>query len=395
MPIFGAPNVDKLRAQRNLKGLTKALRNKNADVRGKAAEALGEIADASAVEPLVASLEDENKNVRWKGAEALHNMGWEPKSKAERIPLLIAMRRWDELMRAEEPSIRALIECSVATREYARHGYFLYPLAALWEIGPSAVPPLIDALCDQASTLAVRVMAGLSLGVIGDTRAIEPLVRIFRDRNEDMALRESMGLALQCMGEAVLQPMIATLTSRDADDVARVSAVANLAAMGEPAIEGLADALRDERGEVRAFAVFGLAATGHPKAIKAIRSMPEEKDTIIGRDIDKLLDLFDPPSLDQLLSTVAHFDPITRRLAAIALGNIGDCNAVESLTRAFRSDSNDSVQTSASFSLGKLINCPGVRDTFVQMLGARDEATRLQAAVILKLSGVPVLFELS
>jgi HEAT repeat protein len=391
MGIFGRkPNIEKMKASRDVKGLIKALKDKNADIRGKATEALSEIGDANAVEPLVASLRDENKNVRWRSAEALHNIGWEPKNEAERIALLIAMRRWDDLVKAQEPSISALI-AAFNDPKVLETSYFLYPLAALWEIGEPAVPLLIDAL--RGGIPPVRVMAGLALGGIGDSRAIEPLVTILRDRNEDEDLRQSMGLALQCMGEAALEPMLAFLRSRG-EDTTKVSAVINLGSMGEPAIKGLIDALRDDDVGVRNWAVFGLVSTGHTKAIEAIRSMPEEKDMTTRTDIATLLGFFDPPSLDRLLSMIKNFNDTNRRLAAIALGNTGDCNAVESLAHAARSDLNEGVRTSAIFSLGKLIECPGVRDTLLQMLRTDNVMTRMGVAATLKVSGVPVLSNL-
>jgi len=46
------PNVEKLEKKKNVKGLIKALRHEDVHVRWSAAEALGEIGDARAVEPL-------------------------------------------------------------------------------------------------------------------------------------------------------------------------------------------------------------------------------------------------------------------------------------------------------------------------------------------------------
>ena len=57
MPLFGPPNVDKLKAKRDVKGLSRALSyQKDDEVRRRAAKALGEIGDAQAVEPLTAAL---------------------------------------------------------------------------------------------------------------------------------------------------------------------------------------------------------------------------------------------------------------------------------------------------------------------------------------------------
>ena len=65
MPLFGPPNIEKLRAKGNVKGLIKALGyQKDADVRRNAVEALGGIGNARIVEPLIVALKDEDNDVR-------------------------------------------------------------------------------------------------------------------------------------------------------------------------------------------------------------------------------------------------------------------------------------------------------------------------------------------
>lgn len=54
MALFGPPNVDKLKAKSDVKGLIKAVGyTKDAQVRQHAAEALGDIGDERAIEPLI------------------------------------------------------------------------------------------------------------------------------------------------------------------------------------------------------------------------------------------------------------------------------------------------------------------------------------------------------
>lgn len=71
---FFKPNVEKMEAKRDVKGLIKALWNKDYKdyyLKMRAAEALGNIGDARAVEPLTKSLNDKNKDVRKAAKEAL------------------------------------------------------------------------------------------------------------------------------------------------------------------------------------------------------------------------------------------------------------------------------------------------------------------------------------
>ena len=74
--LFGPPNIEKLKAKRNVQGLIKALiYKKDATVRRDALEALGAIGDARAVEPLIAALKDSELYVRLGGAKALGEIG--------------------------------------------------------------------------------------------------------------------------------------------------------------------------------------------------------------------------------------------------------------------------------------------------------------------------------
>ena len=62
--LLGPPNIDKLKTNRNLTGLAKALRTKKWEVRLKAVAALGEIGGPEALPLLVSSLGDATSQVR-------------------------------------------------------------------------------------------------------------------------------------------------------------------------------------------------------------------------------------------------------------------------------------------------------------------------------------------
>lgn len=387
MGLFGEPNLDRLRANKDVKALIKALRNKKADIRSKAAQALGEIGDARAMEPLLSSLRDGDRNMRWQAGEALEKLGWVPKNEVERITSLVAMRRWDELVNAQGPFIRALL----TAYEKADWRLIPYPLAALWEIGKPAVPTLVDTLKDKSASRAARGVAGQALGGIDDPRGIEALVAFYIDKTENKDHREVVGLALELQGERALAPMMSALMSGKLIDDVFAQTATILGHLGKPAVEGLVDALRDERIGVYRPAAFALVAAGDPRAIDALRSVPPEKDAALKGDITLLLNYFAPLSIGRLLLNIKDTDVTNRKLAAIALGNTEDCRAVESLTLAARSDSDDGVRLSAAFSLGNLINCPGVQDTLLQMLAADNETMRLLATFGLRASGASVL----
>lgn len=76
MPLFGSPNVSKLAAKGDLKGLIKALDyQRDWLVRRQAVEALKASGGARAIEALVGALGDSNSTVRDEAAEALAALG--------------------------------------------------------------------------------------------------------------------------------------------------------------------------------------------------------------------------------------------------------------------------------------------------------------------------------
>ena len=75
MSLFGSPDVEKLKAKGDVKGLIKALSyKKDQTVRQSAAEALGEMGAMRAVEPLLAALKDD-ESIRLSAIKALGQIG--------------------------------------------------------------------------------------------------------------------------------------------------------------------------------------------------------------------------------------------------------------------------------------------------------------------------------
>ena len=147
--------------------LFKPNRDKSEDVRRAVGGDLTEIGKP-AVEPLIVALKDRNGDVRKKAAETLDKIGWQPKdatpqeidvSLIEAIEPLMAAPKDAEALdeigntRAVEPLIAALKDVTLTPREIEE-----------------AVEPLIK---DEG--LLVRIRAAWALGQIGDTRAIVPL----------------------------------------------------------------------------------------------------------------------------------------------------------------------------------------------------------------------------
>jgi HEAT repeat protein len=95
MPLFGGPpNIEKLKAKRDIQGLIKALNyEKDAKVRQAAAKALGENRDKQTIRPLTASLQDKDWLVR---RAALESLNWQPSNDNQKLLAAITLGKWEE-----------------------------------------------------------------------------------------------------------------------------------------------------------------------------------------------------------------------------------------------------------------------------------------------------------
>jgi HEAT repeat protein len=159
-------NIDEMKAKRDLDGLFKALNNKrNVYARRDAAKALGEIGDATAMEPFIAALKDPKKNVRDTAVEAIGKLGGNPRAVAA---LAEPLKNGNSIAREEAAS-------------------------ALGKIGhKSAVEHLVSALKDE--DCFVRQSAAAALGKIGDPRAAAVLGQSLKDNDKDVRQAAMMAL---------------------------------------------------------------------------------------------------------------------------------------------------------------------------------------------------------
>jgi len=218
MPLFGPPNVEKLKTQRDVMGLVKALSySKNQEVQRQAAEALGQVGDARAVEPLVVTLQDPYSTVRLQVAAAeslgkigdgraveplvaalkhprgevrraagaaLRSLNWQPADNMHRALLAVASSNWGEAALLGSAAVEPLVATLQDKSDIWNLGARRAAAETLATIGDArAVEPLIAALQDENSTL--RPVAAKSLGKIGYVRAVWPLIAALKDKEEE------------------------------------------------------------------------------------------------------------------------------------------------------------------------------------------------------------------
>ena len=196
MGLFGKPNIDKLKARGNVKGLINALK-------------------------------DESVYVRRDAAEALEKLGWNPGGATEKIDYLIAKQKWGDLAEfgelAVEPLLEAMENGSVVVQSAAAE--------VLGKIGEPSVEPLIQALKHEGGHYAAE-----ALGIIGDARVVELLIEGLR-KETSWLMRRAAADALGKIGDArAVEPLIQALDDEDRN--VRWEAVRALGEIGDAKAEG-------------------------------------------------------------------------------------------------------------------------------------------------------------
>ncbi len=427
--LFGPPDIEKLKAKRDIKGLIKVLSSSEKSgyvwslARGAAAKALGQIGDTSAVEALVNALQGDAWDA---AAEALGCLGD---------------------CRAVEPLIAILQPASNTARKSTP---VIEALGSLRDV--RAVLPLIALLEDRrgawdADDTKRRQAIAQALRQIGDVRAVEPLTTMLMDK--DPALRKTAAYSLEKMGamdnprramlaiadrqwneavslgSAAVAPLILSLNNYGLREEA-IEALAQIRDVG--AIEPLTMLLRDSNSAIRERAAKALESLGAmddsrrailavanrqwktaahlgaaafepliealkvshlttPNASRSVLNSATQMDQLSeARDrdvrsavIEALIQLADERTVERLISLLKDYNSDVRRTAAQALGQLRDLRAVEPLVTAFKDIDVRSQSTQANGSI--LIPVKGT-SSFLNIIEASDERTAMAEALV-------------
>lgn len=134
----------------------------------------------------------------------------------------------------------------------------------LKKIGTPAVDPLINAMNDRNQS--VRSGAIIVLGTIGDNRAVDPLIRILKNKNEKNEVKKSAENTLAEIG--AIDPVIRVLD--DEDPKVRIRIVNILRKINDPrAFSALNTAMNDKDPEVAHLATSALKSKENSLRIAA------------------------------------------------------------------------------------------------------------------------------
>lgn len=220
--------------------------------------------------------------------------------------------------RAVNPLIALLWDPDRSVREAA--------MEALRTIGAPSVEAL--GACLEQPDLSVQEAASAILSTIADERALTSLIKALRSDDWIVRMHAAKALGLVRHTDAIA-PLIPLL--QDKVKAVREEAATALAAIGDPAIPLLINALRHEEWLVRLHAIEALGKTRSPQAVEPLLSVLfNDQDSAVREDAARALgEIGDARSVEYLCTLLR--DPAIRTVAVQALGKIGDARAVPAL----------------------------------------------------------------
>jgi len=207
---------------------------------------------------------------------------------------------------------------------------------ALVKIGEPSVDTLLSVVRDHGDWDA-RCRAVEALGQIGSAKAVGPLVELLREN--DGPVQNEIINALGRLGDpASVEALTEALGTGDPEIHFRASKA--LVSIGKPAVNGLSQLLQKHtKSDVRRSATVALGQIGDADAVPSIiLALADENSLVRKAATDALGSLRDPRAISPLCRTLEGENWFVVRGAADALAEIGDVQAVGPLLRALKDD---------------------------------------------------------
>ncbi len=379
-------------------GLPALLKDDAVETRIAAARALATIGSGQTVRPLLDALNDEAEPVRRAAAAALGAVG-DPDAITGLIGALddpaesVAEAAAHSLGALGDPrAVKPLIDAF-------RKSTSPIPAQALDQIGCAAVEDLIGAL--DYDVQWGRQWAARSLGILQDSRAVEPLLEMF-GTERDARARRATALALGALGDArAVDPLMAVLKDPQSDGTVRAAAATALGMLDsdDPDVEKALRAVFEEAQETPFFRTMLAAALGKFDDLPAtqppwLAHLRHDTSVENGRAVWRLADvILQSAGGDAIDSTAAvhgvaialrEGDPPLREAAIRISAKLGDA-AVEPLEAVLR-DAAPEARAAVVRALGA-IGTPAANDRLIATLGDRQPDVRDMAALLLGANG--------
>ncbi len=334
-----------------LEPLLALLHDPRSDVRNKAVQALGRLADPRALRPLMAQLSDKNALVRAQVARALGNLGSQ-----NAVPSLIGMLD-DDRSRVRQAAARALGRLK----------------------DPRALTPLLAYLA-KAEDQEISDVA-YALGDLGDPGVVEPLLALL-DRSDGSRWQWAVVNALRQMEEPIVPVLLEVLADPTRKPLARVCTVQTLVRFPcSELLQPLIAALSDSEAGVRLHAAQGLGALQDPAAIQPLLSLLNDQDTwVCCCAISALSRLNATCAVESLIALLSSPHANIVSAAAQALGKLHEARALTPLLNAFFQSSASAWQIAQALCE---LNDPAVIEPLLQRLPAATHQQLFHSLAVL------------
>jgi len=375
--------LGKIDDERVIPALAVALNDTESSVRVTLAETLGEMSTGQVIPALCQLLQDPDPFVVNTAIAATEKVGL-PANPDEQAIYAVAKRDWVRAVVLGSASVESLTRTLKCTDEEVRRE----AARSLGLIGdPKAIKPLMEAMTDER--WFVRETSALALGRIKDPSVMEVLVTALKDRSA--GAREAAAKALGEIGDPrAIGPLINVFRNEEyylKDDEYYVCEAASdaLAKFGMRAVEPLIAALKDSRSTARHYIAQALDKTGVPQDDQAALAW-----YVVMRGHWDQVPQYGSHALDPLIAALGDDDHRIRRTAAETLGKLEELGAgvraIPALCETLR-DRKVDVRRAAAEVLVKF-GQPAV-DSLIYSLNDEDAGARQTAAWALGKIGDP------
>jgi len=410
--------------EKSIDALLSLLNDENHDVRKFACDMMGNIGSHRAVSHLIATLDDPNRNVASSAAEALGNIG--NKEGVEPLIKSLKSKMWLSCPAAEalgkigdagavQPLIRLILNCSeednlalffavkalgdigemeggeflISLLESAQGAIITHIIEALEQISVGSgenlllkaksgkiIPLLLTSLRNE--NLEVRRKAIITLGQIKSPQAIEPLINLLLDSEEE--IKEAVSETLIVSGSVNIKDLYKGLTSKEPEIRAKLAKI--LGEIGSPqSSEVLIPLLNDGEEEVRIETAYALAKTGNASAGRSLRkALKDEVGHVRSAAASALGDLKVKEAIPVLIETLSDPYPDVRRSAALALEKMKSYREkILPCLLPLCKNKEEEVRASALYALGKV---GGEEILDVLSLSLEDESPKVRQVTV-------------
>ena len=367
--------LEKLKSQRAISAIITALQIENVPVRGAAAEALGELKETSAVEPLLSTLDS---CMQTGNPAANHLCTALGKMKDPRaVPLLI------KALRFKDKNVNG------GSTDLVRRS----AISALLELqDPRAVDPLIEVLLPGSGNGSRAVVVAVeALTKFENVKAIPTLLQLTNGRGPEESAAAEKALKELCGRHGIAAIEMLAKGLQDTSFHVRSAAAACLGGINNPLVHApLLNALKDGNMYVRSAAVESVNNFKDPRFLDPLITALKDPEQLVRNPATHALSAFqDQRAIDALYAALDMNDGGTDFSAARALVRL-DVNdpkiAGKILNLSLVSDFNEckwainklSKAKAADFlAAGLFIHTPGVRQATLDELAKLKDARSL------------------